>query len=636
MLVRETDRLAVRPAQRASHWGLIGLLVVVFAAWAWNLGYGEYTGDEYFVVRFIQQPAGEILRRLNTDEPHPPLYYLMMRGWRLLENRSDETLMRLPSLFVGLLLLSLTYRLARDLGLGLEGALAAVGVLAVTPQMLEHIREVRMYGLMTVGVVAAALVGWRFSRLPRRWAVPAAALASLLALFSQYFSVLFIGPLVLWGIGIFRGDTRRRWILAQGIAFGALALWLPLMGRGFFNPTSLQQGKTWSFLLPPWETLWQVLEVGAFGYRDYLYVGWAAAGGALLAVAALAGSVVAGRPSRWLVLCMVAVPLAAYAGLCAIKPLYHPKYVVPWLVFAALAIGALVARWRAPGLGVCVALVALMAWPAWRTLSLPYPADLRLTRDRWLPPPAERDLAHALDPLMGPTDTFGLGTPDWLPCFYTQNYLPRNLGCTLLPASPEQTVGELVGQIDQTLSAHRVLWFMRFYNPAWDPHHVTEAALSQSSLFLGTESLAGRSFDLYASPQRLLREQTPIGVRLGDAAVLEGAWLMRGPALRLVLIWTVLPGSPAGLKVFVHERDATDAMIAQADQDWLEGAQRFGPHLFTVSTLPLPDGQSLTSHTFSLGLYDGGTLARLPAYRPAGERLPDDAVVVPMAALLQP
>jgi hypothetical protein len=333
---------------------------------------------------------------------------------------------------------------------------------------------------------------------------------------------------------------------------------------------------------------------------------------------------------------MVAAPLAAYAGLCFLKPLYHPKYVLPWLAFAALAVGALAARRRVAGTAAGLALILLMAWPAWRTISLPYPSGLDSTYDSWLPPPPERDMARALDTLMGPIDIFALGTPDPLPCFFTQNYTPRDLGCLLWPAYPQQTVSELAGQIDQTLQTHRLLWFMQFYNPVWDPNHVAKAALAQSAVYLGVEDLPTRSFDLYTSPQTILHQQLPIGARLGDAAVLEGAWLVQGRTLKLVLTWTASPDAPPGLKVFVHERDETGAIVAQADHDWLEGAQHFGAQWFTVHTLPMPSTLSPPPQTFALGLYNSTTMARLPAYSPGGERLPDDAEIVPLAAFSQP
>jgi len=407
------------------------------------------------------------------------------------------------------------------------------------------------------------------------------------------------------------------------------------MGRGFFNSTSLQQGKAWSFLLPPWETLARLAMVGVFGYRDYSYVPWAAAGGALLAGLWLAGSLTAGRQTRWLLFGMAAVPLVAYAVLCWFKPLFHPKYVLPWLAFAALAVGALIARWRTWGTGLWALLLVFMVWPAWRTLSLPYAPNLALAYDSWLRPD-QRDMALSLYQAMGATDVFGLGSPDWLPCFYTQDYLPRNLGCQVLPASPQQTTDELAGQIQQILRTHRLLWFMEYYNPDWDPNHVAKAALARSALDLGTERFAGHTLNLYASPETIVHEASPVQVRLGDTAVLEGAWAVDGSNLRLALVWTAQGYAAPGLKVFVHLEDATGAIVAQADRGWMDGAASYAAHWLTVYTLPRPADVDVSALNLALGLYDGATLKRLPAYRQSGERLPDDAVVIPLASLFQP
>jgi hypothetical protein len=364
-------------------------------------------------------------------------------------------------------------------------------------------------------------------------------------------------------------------------------------------------------------------------------VSWALAGGVGLAGVWLAGSLLIGRQTKWFLICLVVAPLAAYAVLCWVKPLYHPKYVLPWLAFAALAAGALAARWRIWGKGLWLALVILMAWPAWRTLSWPYAPNLTIAYHSWLEPTA-RNVARSLSTFMGPTDIFGLGMPDWLPCFYTRDYLPRNLGCTVLPASPQQTADALAADLDQLLRAHRVLWFLQSYNAGWDPNHVAAAALAQSAVPLGTEDLDCRSLDLYVGPETILRESYPLGVRFGEEVVLDGVWFMQAQSLKVVLVWTTRSEPTPGLKVFVHEWDPTGAVLAQADRDWLEGVLAYNGRWFTIYTLPLPAGLSPAPETLALGLYDGVTLVRLPAYSPTGERLPGDAVAIPLAALYEP
>jgi uncharacterized membrane protein len=102
------------------------LLLAFFALWAGNLGHAELTEEEAFVDILASKSLGEIVQQLNTDEPHPPLYYLMTHAWNLLGGTRNEFLVRFPSITLGLLLLSLTYRLGRTSGLSWGPALIAM------------------------------------------------------------------------------------------------------------------------------------------------------------------------------------------------------------------------------------------------------------------------------------------------------------------------------------------------------------------------------------------------------------------------------------------------------------------------------------------------------------------------------
>src|SRR5512143_1524350 len=124
----ETGHLStVRTSLRLRAWlPMLIVLLAFFAFWLWDLGYPALSGDEAFVANFASKPLGEIFQRLNSDEPHPPFYYLLMHGWSLAAGERPEFIVRFPSLLCGLLLLSLTYRLGRDLGLSSYTALLPV------------------------------------------------------------------------------------------------------------------------------------------------------------------------------------------------------------------------------------------------------------------------------------------------------------------------------------------------------------------------------------------------------------------------------------------------------------------------------------------------------------------------------
>src|SRR5512136_605269 len=106
---------------------LVGCVCLFFfAIWVGNLGHAELSEEEAVVDILASQPIGELLHRLDVNEPHPPLFYLIQHGWNLVGGSRNEFLVRFPSVLLGVLLLCLTYQLGRALGLRWPAALASI------------------------------------------------------------------------------------------------------------------------------------------------------------------------------------------------------------------------------------------------------------------------------------------------------------------------------------------------------------------------------------------------------------------------------------------------------------------------------------------------------------------------------
>lgn len=620
------------------------VFLLLFAIWVTDLGYHTLSGDESFIAQLTSQPASAILARLNYDEPHPPVYYLLMRGWNLLVGGRPEFLVRFPSLLIGMLMLSLTYRIGRDLGFSWPVALLMVVWLGLNPHYTAHVREARMYGPMITTLALAVLIALRFDRLSPRAAIPITALVTLLALMTHYFNILFIAALTLWGLLAFKGLLRRKWIIAQGMAWLFIALWLPLFGTGFFNPTSLEEGKIWSFTLPPWETIARVVKVAVLGYRDFYAVEnetWIAiVGGVLLVAGFVLGGVYAQGRRRWLLLIGAIVPLLTYALLGWVKPLFHAKYMLPLLLFVALALGSLLMYRRRFGVVLLLIVSAIMIPPTIRTWERPYDPAITISRSTWLRP-FPRDLNGYLIEHAGPTDVFAQGSPDAANCYYANFYYERHLGCELLPQWPEQTLPELKQQLDALLSEHAVLWFMDYYNPSWDPNAIAQQAFTQDALSLGNEEISGGRLLLYTDPDRVMREYYPIGARIGEVAELEGAWVAQGKDVHVVLMWRSLVEQPQhGAKVFVHLLDGDGQQVAQNDGIpvwWTRPLETWhlDERLLDVYSLVLPQEVSISNWTIRVGLYNPDNAQRFVALDATGRQLSDDAVLITQTDLVQ-
>lgn len=596
-------------------------------AWLNGLGAHVFSSDEAaFAIMADSSDGG--LQRLNEDEPHGPFYVMILRATQLATGGRNEFLLRYPSVLFGMLLLALTYRLGRDLRLGGWASLAAMVLLGLNPQITYHVREVRPYAAMIFMMALAAWVGLRFEHL--RWR-GVATLTSVLALLTHYFNAPFIAGLGLWGLISLRGRARRDWLLTQAAAAVAIAFWLPTMGKGFFNSNSLNTGKTWSFILPPWETFARLLAVGAQGYREYMDLGFSIPGGLLLlAGVGLGGLVLSGRRRGWL-WSLTAVPLLAYALLAWVRPVFHPKYTLPWLAFAVLGLAACIGRRPRVGGFAGLALALIMVMPTVRTLQRPYDPGVTTTAEISNAP---KDLASGLIGAAGQRDAFGLGTPDPVHCYYFQHYFERSLDCILIPRAPDQSLADLTRQSDEVFATHDVLWYLDYTNPAWDTGERAQAVLGQAAVDLGADSFGGQALRLFGSSSAIHSQAQPSAVTFGAVARLDAAWVRAGHNLHVVLIWTSLSDRPAlDAKVFVHLTDASGAVLSQDDSvpvnwtrplsTWARGETILDVHVLDLAGRPLQE-----SDVLHVGLYDATTLDRLPALDPKGAALADQIATV--------
>lgn len=120
--------------------------LLVFAGFAlrlYRLGVSSLWYDETVSLYLAQSDLAELIRHTAGDI-HPPLYYLLLHFWGRLAGWS-EFAMAFVSLWFGVLLISLIYRVSRDwLHHNMVAVLAAL-LLAVSPYNVWYSQEVRMY-----------------------------------------------------------------------------------------------------------------------------------------------------------------------------------------------------------------------------------------------------------------------------------------------------------------------------------------------------------------------------------------------------------------------------------------------------------------------------------------------------------
>jgi hypothetical protein len=166
-------------AARARHRALaIGILALALVVRALVIARGHQLDiDEADTALKVAKPVGALLDDLTRDG-HPPLYFLLLKGWTAIFGRAEAALRALSAL------LSLgAIALAMRLGEGLFGAgvgLCAGLLYALSPIDIFHATEGRMYTLMPLVALAAFALLARLLRSRRRGTASAACLFATL------------------------------------------------------------------------------------------------------------------------------------------------------------------------------------------------------------------------------------------------------------------------------------------------------------------------------------------------------------------------------------------------------------------------------------------------------------------------
>lgn len=376
-----------------ARWVLAGVLLLAFGLRLCRLGAESLWYDETVSLHLAGKPLPGLVAHTAGDI-HPPGYYVLLHGWLRLARggataeppaATVDYAAAFFSLFFGLVLVALAYRLAREV-YGPPAGLLAASLVAISPYNVWYSQEVRMYTLgaaLGVGLLYATLrlLRGRPGATPWPW-LGLYALLGALGLWSlYYFAFLLAAVNLMVGAWWLAGRLRRRpgvawlgrWALAQ---VGVLALyspWIPVAWRQATDPP-----------VPPWRSFtglgqvlaesWTALSLG----QSAASLGSAWLWPALLLFAALfvlglfarrrAGRTPGGAAGPWLLAGSVLLPVLLIYLASLLTPLYHVRYVFPYsTAFYVVVAGGLAwlgQRWRRRGrvlAGLALALIVVLS-----------------------------------------------------------------------------------------------------------------------------------------------------------------------------------------------------------------------------------------------------------------------------------
>jgi hypothetical protein len=623
---------------------ILSLLLVAFGLRIHALDQQSLWNDEGSSVVQALRSVPAIVENAARDI-HPPGYYLLLGGWRLLTGTSELAL-RYLSVLASVVTVALTYRMGAQL-FGRPAGWIAAGVVALNTFALYYAQEARMYALLGLWSAAGMALLVQRSRLPTRPSAPlpfilALGLINAAGLYSHYaypFVMLVQGVVVL----LLVVSERRSGQLARPRTFSslvtgdslllaftlanllALLLFAPLL------PTAIRQVTGWPSTgqpIPFNEALgiltgWFSLGLTYDAADPILQrAAWVIAGLGVLGVLFSLGRRGARMP-RLLPLLWVLIPVGLFLLLGLFRPA-NLKFLLPSQIGFALCMGA---AWVVAASLTRIDRVAKAALLAliglWLALLVPFSlpplySDPRYQRADY------RAMAARISQDSRPGDAVILNAPNQEEVFryYFQSAtpiypLPAGLGGD--DAATEASVRALLND------SRRI--FVLFWGEAErDPNRVVERVLDSDTFQAGEDRWYGDvRLAIYTTAQELGPAQTLDAVfggviRLETARVSAGRFRPGGAnprdVIQVELQWSATAALDTRYKVFLQLLRPDGTLAAQRDSEPVNGARPttgwgVGEIIADRHGLALPPDLAAGSYTLILGLYDPNSGARL-------------------------
>lgn len=408
---------------------LFFILLAAFAFRLFRLGVSSLWYDET-VSLFLARQDLISLTRHTAGDIHPPLYYYLLHFWGLAAGWSEFSAAFL-SLFFGVLLIALVYRVARE-WVGTNVALIASFLIAISPYNLWYSQEVRMYTLGAALGLASVYFFVRLLQAEQKTAglafhvsrfkvlvsrdLAAYVLVSAAGMYTLYYFAFLLAfenlAALVWllkssienrkPISRFTFRILRNWIFSQ---LGILLLYLPWLFialRQASNPP-----------VPPWRSftplpnvLLESFSALALGQSVDPAMVWFPL--VVVAIVIAVGLVRGDRPATsdprrvagFFLLAYTLIPLVIIYAISIWKPLYHVRYLFIYspAFYILLAIGInkisnyqLHVPRRSLAAGILVLLTAASAYSAFNFWFDPQYADddlrgaVKQISDLWRP-----------------------------------------------------------------------------------------------------------------------------------------------------------------------------------------------------------------------------------------------------------
>ena len=203
--------------------------------------------DEATTALVAKMPIYDFFTKFMPADFHPPLYYLVIRGWWLVVSGSEIAL-RLPSVVFGLLTIYFVYLIAKEIKL--KYPLVPALFLATSGLHVYYSQEARMYAMATW--LVSYLV---FSYIKKKWVIFALLLPAIFL--TDYVSLLILPVLFMFTFFNdrkqslpLRGKNIKQFMISC-IPFAiTFIVWLPFLSKQLVAGMSIKDSAWWNILGP--------------------------------------------------------------------------------------------------------------------------------------------------------------------------------------------------------------------------------------------------------------------------------------------------------------------------------------------------------------------------------------------------
>lgn len=599
---------------------LLAVLLAGFGLRVWRLDYQELRGDEAFGFFFSQQPYADIVAQtLALREPHPVASYFVQRAWLGLSG-SNELALRYVSVWFSIVSIALLYRLARQTGTPHSIAIASAVLLGISPYVVWHGQDARMYSMSLALTLASSWLGLAWLE-RRSIAIAAAYVAiSVLALHTHYFAVfiLLAQSLYVALLPIFDRIVRKNelgklltsWALMQTAVALLYAPWLIAARHVLLGYVGNGDSPTLGAAVLRSFSVFAGGESTPAEFRPALAI--VALVLATIGLGALLGQPRTRNAGLWYALYLTVPILATWAGATS-RPIFDERYlaaaVPPFYVLVASSLIVLQRRADSPAspFRVWVQRVVVVALSSVLVLGLGSSLVRHYTDAVYSKTRGWRVLAERLDQLSAcvPADQVRLvqNYPDPTLWYYYDGPVEH----LVLP--PVAHGAEESHRLTEAMADANVRRILFVSQPAanWDDAGTARQALEASFIPAAETEVGAWSIVVYAAP---LQNPDPAivefqnGVRLTRFSA-DPESIEPGGALIIHTEWELgQAGRTLPLKVFLQLLNREGGLVAQQDQALVTGGAE-AAHGVTLRTygILLPGDLDAGDYTLIVGLY---------------------------------